>query len=317
MGDIRAQSARAALMVRPAGFGFNAETAGTNAFQTRPEEVTDSELQERAVREFDAMAEAMRKADVEVIVVEDLTDPKTPDAIFPNNWISFHDDGTVVVYPMFAPVRRLERRMDIVETLGISHGFEVSRVVDMSHHEKEERFLEGTGSIVFDFTNGVVYANISPRTHPDLLEELAATFGYELVTFSATDAAGMDVYHTNVLMSIGERFAVICADAIDDVAERKAVLDRLGTTGRELVLIDRDQMTHFAGNVIEVENRHGEKVLVMSTEAHDAFRPEQLETLGRYARIVHSPIPTVETVEGGSARCMIAGIHLPRKPVLD
>ena len=317
MGNTRAQSAPAALMVRPAGFGFNAETAGTNAFQTQPEDVTDSELQALAVAEFDALASEMRKADVEVIVVEDLPDPKTPDAIFPNNWVSFHDDGTVVVYPMYAPVRRLERRMDILDSLSTGHGFEVSRVVDMSHYEDEDRFLEGTGSIVFDFREGVVYANISPRTHPDLLKELAVTFGYELVTFGATDAAGMDVYHTNVLMSIGEGFAVICADAIDAATERQAVLDRLGASGRELVLIDRDQMAHFAGNVIEVENRHGDKVLVMSTEAHDAFRSDQLETLGRYATIVHSPIPTVETVEGGSARCMIAGVHLPRKPVLD
>ena len=311
------QTAGAIMMIRPAGFGFNEETAETNVFQTRDENASDDELQELAVTEFDALVEELRAANVDVIVVEDTPEPRTPDAIFPNNWISLHQDGTVVVYPMYAPVRRLERRPDIVDTLQTTYGFEVSRVVDLTHHENQGKFLEGTGSLVFDYPGRCAYANISPRTDPDMLRELTDLLGHALVTFRATDAQGRDVYHTNVVMSIGEGFVVICADAIDDASEREAVLGRLKGTGRDLVLIDRDQMGHFAANVLEVKNSDGEKVLVMSSQALESFRSDQLENLRKHARIVASPIPTVERVEGGSARCMIADVHLPRREVLD
>ena len=311
------QTAGAIMMVRPTGFGFNEETAETNVFQTRDENASDDELQELAVAEFDALVGELQAANVDVIVVEDTLEPRTPDAIFPNNWISLHQDGTVVVYPMYAPVRRLERRSDIVDTLQTTYGFEVSRVLDLTHHENEGKFLEGTGSIVFDYPGRCAYANISARTDADVLRELTDLFGYDLITFRATDAQGRDVYHTNVVMSIGEGFVVICADAIDDASEREAALGRLRRSGRDLVLIDRDQMCHFAGNVLEVENRDGEKVLVMSSQALESFRPGQLETLRKHARIVASPIPTIERIEGGSARCMIASVHLPRRVVLD
>ncbi len=311
------QTPGAILMVRPAGFGFNEETAETNVFQTRDESATDDELQELAVAEFDALVEELRAANVDVIVFEDTPEPRTPDAIFPNNWISLHQEGTVVVYPMYAPVRRLERRTDIVDTLQTTYGFEVSRVVDLTHHENQGKFLEGTGSLVFDHPGRCAYANLSPRTDADVLRQLTDLLGYDLVTFRATDGAGTDVYHTNVVMSIGERFVIICAAAIDDDSEREAVLGRLRRSGRDLVLIDRDQMGHFAGNVLEVENRDGEKVLVMSGQAMESFRPEQLENLRKHTRIVASPIPTIERIEGGSARCMIAGVHLQRHEVLD
>ena len=311
------QTPGAILMVRPAGFGFNEETAETNVFQTRDESATDDELQELAVAEFDALVEELRAANVDVIVFEDTPEPRTPDAIFPNNWISLHQEGTVVVYPMYAPVRRLECRTDIVDTLQTTYGFEVSRVVDLTHHENQGKFLEGTGSLVFDHPGRCAYANLSPRTDADVLRQLTDLLGYDLVTFRATDGAGTDVYHTNVVMSIGERFVIICAAAIDDDSEREAVLGRLRRSGRDLVLIDRDQMGHFAGNVLEVENRDGEKVLVMSGQAMESFRPEQLENLRKHTRIVASPIPTIERIEGGSARCMIAGVHLQRHEVLD
>ncbi len=311
------QTASAVLMVRPAGFGFNEETAGTNVFQTRDPDATDEELQDRAVREFDGLVIELRRAGVEVIVIEDTPEPRTPDAIFPNNWISFHEDGRVIVYPMFASIRRLERRVDIIETLETTYGFEVSRIIDLSHHEKAGRFLEGTGSLIFDYPNRCSYANLSPRTDGEVLGELALLLGHDLVTFHATDAEGTDVYHTNVVMSIGERFVVICADAIDDPAERTAVLERLRSTSREIVLIDRDQMGHFAGNVLEVENREKEKVLVMSSQAHESLDTAQIGALEKYARIVSAPIPTIERVEGGSARCMLAGVHLPRRQPLD
>ena len=311
------QTPSAVLMVRPAGFGFNEETAGTNVFQTRDPDATDDQLQVLAEQEFDGLVTVLRDADVDVIVIQDTPEPRTPDAVFPNNWVSFHEDGKVILYPMFAPVRRAERRRDVIETLETTYGFEVSQVVDLTPHEEKGKFLEGTGSLIFDYPNRCSYANLSPRTDRDVRGELTGLLGHDLVTFHATDAQGIDVYHTNVVMSIGEKFVVISADAIDDPTERTAVLDRLRSTGRELVLIDRDQMGHFAGNVLEVENREGTKVLVMSSQARASLDASQINALGKHARIVSAPIPTIERVEGGSARCMLAGVHLPRRRVLD
>jgi len=311
------QTPSAVLMVRPAGFGFNEETAGTNVFQTRDPDATADQLQERAVSEFDGLVFELRATGVDVIVIQDTPEPRTPDAVFPNNWISFHEDGKVIVYPMFAPVRRLERRTDVIESLKTTYGFEVSHVVDLTVHEQSGKYLEGTGSLIFDYPHRCSYANLSPRTDPDVLGELTSLLGHELVTFRATDAQGIDVYHTNVVMSIGEAFVVICADAIDDTTERSVVLERLESTGRDLVLIDRNQMGHFAGNVLEVENREGAKVLVMSSQARESLETGQVSSLEKHARIVSSPIPTIERVEGGSARCMLAGVHLPRRQILD
>ena len=299
-------------MIRPASFGFNEETAGTNVFQRRIEGVSRDELQERAVSEFDALVDEIRRAGVEVIVVEDLPEPQTPDAVFPNNWISFHEDGTVILYPMYASSRRLERRSDVLEILKTDHGFRVTRVVDLTHHEQQERFLEGTGSIVFDHVERCGYANLSARTNPEILQEVTRMLGYDRVLFNASNEAGNAVYHTNVVMSIGRGFVVIAAEAIRDIVERKTVLENLGATGRRMVLIDCEQMERFAGNVLEVETGEGDNVLVMSAVAYDAFLPDQIETLEECARIVTAPIATIETVGGGSVRCMIAEVRLPR-----
>lgn len=308
------QTASAILMVRPAGFGFNEETAGTNAFQTKDRNTSDEALQTCALKEFDGLVKALRSADVEVILFDDTPEPKKPDAIFPNNWISLHEDGTVFLYPMLAPLRRLERRIDIVESLKKLHKYDVSRVVDLSDYETQGKFLEGTGSIVFDYQFRHAYANISPRTDPLVLREVTGHLGYDLVAFSATDAQGIDIYHTNVVMSIGSYFAVICAEAIDDAHQRDTVLSLLGNTGRHLILVDRLQMVHFTSNILEVKSRAGESVVVMSDRSLKSFRPEQLEILQVHSKIVSSPIPTIERIEGGSARCMMAAIYLPRKP---
>jgi hypothetical protein len=301
------------LMIRPAAFGYNEDTAATNQFQTRPEDTTAETLQEKALAEFDALVEAIHNSGVEVIVIEDPPEPASPDALFPNNWISFHADGTVVLYPMCAPSRRLERRVDLIPILQDRHGFRASRVVDLSHHEEEGRFLEGTGSIVFDHPNHCAYANLSARTHPELVAELAELLGYEAVVFHAADGEGNEVYHTNVVMSIGTDFAVVAAEAISDSRERAALMARLEESGRRLIRIDLDQMGRFAGNVLEVKNRDGRSVLVMSTSARAAFEPDQLSILGISAAIVDSPLPTIETVGGGSARCMLAEVFLPHR----
>ena len=299
----------AVVMLRPAAFGFNPETAETNAFQKQNDVLSRREIRIRARREFDIMAERLQAAGVNIIVVEDTESPITPDAVFPNNWISFHHDGTVVLYPMSSSSRRLERRADIIDRVAAC-GYRVTRVLDLSHHEKEGGFLEGTGSVVFDHAERCAYANISPRTNPDILKELCAELGYSRITFRAVDKSGKDIYHTNVMMSIGDGFAVVCADSIPDSVERRLVTESLEAAGREIVTIDLEQLGHFAGNVLQLRARTG-SVVSMSTAACLAFTPWQRTLIGKYGRIVESPLPLIEGIEGGSARCMLAGVHLP------
>jgi hypothetical protein len=306
----RNQLPSAVVMVRPAAFGFNPETAATNAFQKENTELSRKEIQYRARKEFDLMVHRLTDAGITVHVIEDTETPITPDAVFPNNWISFHHDGSVVLYPMYAPSRRLERRRDLIDRLG-AEGYQISRVIDLSPHENEGRYLEGTGSIVFDHTEGCAYANISPRTHPDVFGELCALLGYSRITFRAVDGRGQSIYHTNVMMSLGSAFAIVCADSISDPVGRKLVLESLQMSGREIVTIGFDQLDRFAGNVLHVQSGEG-SVLVMSTQACLAFTRSQRRTLEKYARIMETPIPLIEAVEGGSARCMLAGVHLPR-----
>ena len=300
----------AVVMVRPAGFGFNPETAATNGFQRENTELSQREIRLRARREFDLMAYRLTAAGVDVCVVEDTEEPVTPDAVFPNNWISFHDDGTAVLYPMASRSRRLERRRDIIDRLTAS-GYRVSRVIDLSHHETEGRYLEGTGSIVFDHVNRYAYANLSLRTNAAVLTELCHQIGYSSITFRAVDGRGQAMYHTNVMMSIGDRFAVVCSESIPAPVERKLVIESLAASGREIVDIDFSQLDHFAGNVLQVRTRSGGSVVAMSTQACLAFTPKQRAVMEKYGKIVESPIPLIEGIEGGSARCMLAGVHLP------
>jgi hypothetical protein len=302
----------AVVMVRPASFGFNPDTAPSFLFQR---EITDSnrkEIERRARMEFDLLAGRLREAGVEVIIFEDKEELNTPDAVFPNNWVSFHHDGTVVLYPMLAPSRRPERRRDIIEKLQTG-GFRVSRLLDLTHHENEGRFLEGTGSVVFDHTDHIAYANISPRTESSVLNELCSALGCEPVTFHATYENGDPIFHTDMVMSLGDRFAVFCSESIADPGERKRVFESLKSSGREIISIDRKQVEQFTGNVLQLQTREGRKVLAISTAACLSLRSDQRDAIQKFAQLVESPLPVFEGIGRGSTRCMMADVHLPRK----
>jgi hypothetical protein len=302
----------AVVMVRPTSFGFNPDTAPSLVFQREITDTSRREIERRARVEFDILAARLREAGADVIIVEDKEDLKTPDAVFPNNWVSFHHDGTVVLYPMLAPSRRPERRRDIIDKLEES-GFRVSRVIDLTHHEDDGRFLEGTGSVVFDHADHVAYANISARTNQDVLNELCSALGYKAVTFRAVQENGSAILHTDVTMSIGDRFAIFCPDSIPDTGERKIVLDSLKSSGREIVTIGLKQLEQFAGNVLQLQTRDGRSALAISTSACLALRSEQRDALQKFTRIVESPLPLFEGIGRGSARCMMADVHLPRR----
>jgi len=305
------QTTRYVFMVRPQAFGPNEQTAASNAFQRAPDRPL-AELRGRAQREFEAMVDALRRAGVEVIVFDDADEPVTPDAVFPNNWASFHADGRVFLYPMEAVDRRAERRLDIVEALSTEHGFHVSEIVDLSSLEVDGLFLEGTGSMVLDRVGHVAYAALSSRTHMDALAEFAQRADYEITAFEANDSSGVRIYHTNVMMCLGERFAIICADAIDGAEKRAAVLERLGKTGRNIVEISMQQMEHFAGNVLELDDGAGGAVVAVSRTAHDSLTDDQRERISRCGRMLPIDVGTIEQVGGGGVRCMLAEIFLPR-----
>lgn len=298
------------LMIRPAGFESNPLTAASNRFQTRSA-APPEEQHALALREFDALVAALRDAGVEVIVIDDTREPHTPDAIFPNNWISTHADGRVVLYPMEAENRRTERRRDVVDHLTDTCGRQVSEIVDLSGHEAEGRYLEGTGSMVLDRVNRVAYACISTRTHLDPLGDFAQRMDYEVVAFDAEDSNGAAIYHTNVMMSIGDRLAIICAEAIPRSEQRAAVLARLRETGHAIVQLSYAQLHAFAGNMLQLRNAEGERVLAMSQQAYDSLTKEQIDVLADDARIVTAAIDTIESSAGGSVRCMLAEVHLP------
>jgi hypothetical protein len=303
-------------MVRPASFGFNPQTAASNAFQHSPgtagEAAPDLAMQQQVLQEFDALAEALALAGVEVLIAADTPDPVKPDAIFPNNWVSFHHDGTVALYPMLAPNRRLERREEILELVVRTGGFHVARTVDLSHREADGKFFEGTGSVVLDRTHRVAYACVSPRTDLDVLGEFAQLLDYELMSFDAVDAAGRAVYHTNVLIAIGGGCAVLCGAAIADSAQRAAVFSKLRATGHEVVDISLAQMSAFAGNVLELAPSKG-KMLALSTTALGSLEPAQRRALEAHAGLVAVAIPTIERLGGGGVRCMLAEVHLPKR----
>ena len=304
-----AQAASAVLMVRPASFGFNPETRESNRFQ-REDGAVGAAARVSAQREFDGVVTALREAGVTVVTVDDEALPCCPDAVFPNNWVSLHADGTVVLYPMLARSRRAERRYEHLHALERATGRRVVRVLDLTHHELAGRFLEGTGSVVFDHPARVAYAALSPRTHREPLEELCAELGYRACVFGAADADGVAIYHTNVMLTIGSEFAVVASVAIDR-AQHEKVLRELRHGGRELVEIDARQMASFAGNVLELRAADGARVLAMSAAAAQAFGPG-LDALRRHVdRVVTAPIPTIETLGGGSVRCMLAEVFLP------
>lgn len=293
-------------MIRPVNFGFNEQTAGSNAFQIRNGQ---QQVQDKALKEFDNLVQVLQENGVEVIVIDDTPEPHTPDSIFPNNWVSFHQDGNIFLYPMMAENRRLERREDII--MQLEDEFAIRHIIDLSRFEHEGKFLEGTGSMVLDRENKIAYACISPRTDKEVLDLFCSQSGYTAVLFHAVDQNGMDIYHTNVLMCIGSSFAVICLDSIKDETEKQNVLSSFESTQKQVVTISFDQMNHFAGNMLEVHNQSGESLLVMSKSAWDSLTYEQKAILSSFSKPVYANISTIENNGGGSARCMIAEVHLP------
>lgn len=296
-------------MIRPSRFESNPLTAESNRFQGKSG-ASPEEQQAAAVREFDGLAETLRSAGIDVVVVEDTPDPHTPDSIFPNNWISMHADGRVVLYPMEAENRRTERRADIVEHLSDDLGLLITEVVDLTAHEEAGHYLEGTGSMVLDRANRVAYACLSSRTHFDALGDFAQRMDYEVVAFDAIDSEGVPIYHTNVLMNVGEKLAVICDEAIPREEQREAVLERLRETGHEVISLSYEQLNAFAGNMLELRNNDGDRVTAMSKQALDSLSESQLAVFRSNGRIVSVPIDNIEKSAGGSVRCMLAEVHL-------
>jgi len=294
------------LMIRPVNFGYNAETAVNNAFQVAG---MDAEAQKKALREFDDFVSVLRSNGVDVTVVQDTPEPHTPDSIFPNNWISFHNDGTVIFYPMYAANRRLERKQHVIDTVRTL--FEIKSQIDLSSYESKNIFLEGTGSMVLDRDNKIAYACLSPRTDKKVLEDFCKQTGFKPVSFRAVDSKGREIYHTNVMMCVADRYVVICLESIDDKTERENVTTAITGSGKEIIEINFDQMNHFAGNMLQVENVSGQKLLVMSSQAFRSLTKQQVDKLSSYNNIIHSPLVTIETNGGGSARCMMAEVHLP------
>lgn len=312
MTAAESQLASCVLMIRPAGFESNPLTAGSNRFQGRTS-ATPAEQHKAALNEFDSLVGKLRDHEVEVIVIDDTAEPHTPDSIFPNNWVSFHADGRVVLYPMEAPNRRTERRIDIVERIDREHNFHVSEVIDLSQHEANEHYLEGTGSMVLDRANRVVYACLSSRTRLDVLCDFAQRMAYDVVAFDAVDRDGVPIYHTNVLMNIGERIAVICDEAIARSEQRQAVLQRLNETGHEIIALNYDQLHAFAGNMLELRSVAGKRLIAMSQQALDSLDDEQSAKLRANGGILSVSIDNIESSAGGSVRCMLAEVHLPHR----
>lgn len=313
----RQQCASAVLMIRPARFDYNPQTAATNSMQRRlpPAAAGAPSANERARREFQELVRALESEGLSLCVVDDTPDPPKPDAVFPNNWVSFHADGTVVLYPMHAENRRAERRREVIDAVQEHCGFRMTRLLDLTPHEQHGRCLEGTGSLVLDRANRVAYASLSPRTHPAVVEEWARALGYEPVMFQALDRQGAPIYHTNVLLFIGERAVVVGAPAIVP-ADRERVLARLAASGREIIQIDHVGIEQFAGNMLELaswDEALGDcRVLVMSASARRALSPDAYARLSACTdTILPVPVPTIETLSGGSVRCMLAEIFLP------
>lgn len=301
------------MMIRPVAFHMNKQTAVNNYYQKSQEGVSQDELQKEAVDQFDVFVEKLREAGVTVTVFDDTSDPATPDSIFPNNWISFHSDGTVRLFPMFAENRRSERREDILDAL--DEQFTIEDVVSFTDWESKGAYLEGTGSLLLDRQNMIAYAAISNRTMLEPLNDFCEESGYESVTFHANqsvDGKRLPIYHTNVMMCLGEQFAVVCLDSIDDETEKETLTDSLQKTGKEIVDISEEQKEQFAGNMLQVKGKDNQRLVVMSSAAFHSLNKDQIDRISKHGEILHSDIHTIEKLGGGSARCMMAEVFLPR-----
>ena len=298
------------MMVRPANFGFNTETAESNAFQVNDTQLNSTQIKALAVKEFDEFVNRLRKVGIHVIVVEDSHEPAKTDAVFPNNWISFHEDGTIITYPMLSEVRRLERRPQIINQVGETH--QINRQIAYEEYENQARFLEGTGSLILDRPNKIAYACRSERTNKMVLEQFCEEMGYTAVLFDAVDGMQMPIYHTNVMMAVGKDFVVICMGSIPSPTDRTQLLNTFSMTGKTVIEITLVQMMHFAGNMLQVQGKEKD-YLVMSEQAYQSLNEPQIEQIKSHTNILYSPLKTIETYGGGSARCMMAEVFLPIK----
>lgn len=309
MSIVRKQATNRVIMVRPALFGYNAETATNNSFQKEtgvPEAVAKS-----AKREFDAYVNLLRNNGVDVWVIQDTKKPHTPDSIFPNNWFSTHVTGELILYPMYAQNRQQERKLHILATVGDLDG--VSKIINLSGYEKEKCFLEGTGSMVLDRVNKIAYCCTSERTNQKVLDDFCTELDYKGLVFTATDAFDKSIYHTNVMMCVATKYAVICLECIKDSTERDMVVESLKQTNHKIIDISLEQVEHFAGNMLEVEDENGNSILVMSAEAKRSLNPQQIAEIEAYSKIVAPELETIEKNGGGSARCMLAENFLPQE----
>ena len=308
------QATNIILMVRPASFRLNEQTAVNNYYQTTDAQLQNRDVNKLAQEEFDTMVEKLKAAGVQVVIFHDDGSKDTPDSVFPNNWISFHENGDIALYPMFAENRRRERREEVVKQLEET-GFKIENIVDYTEAEDENLFLEGTGSLVLDRINRKAYCALSPRADEELLIEFCEDFEYTPVIFTAYQTVEnnrLPIYHTNVMMCIAKDFAVICLDCIDDKKERKNVVEHLKEDGKEIITITEEQVNHFAGNMLEVQDTNGNSITVMSQSAYDSLTPQQRASIEKYSKIVSSSLTTIETLGGGSARCMMAEVFLPK-----
>jgi hypothetical protein len=295
-------------MIRPVHFGYNAETAVNNKFQVAG---NDESAQAKALEEFDVFVEKLRGNSIDVTVINDTPEPHTPDSIFPNNWISFHDNGSIVLYPMYAVNRRAERKQHVLDAIGDK--FNILSKIDLTGYEQSNVFLEGTGSMVLDRDHKIAYACISQRTDVKALGDWCTQFGYTSCSFTATDANGDAIYHTNVMMCVADKYVVICLDSIADNSECETVINTITKTGKEIITISPEQMNRFAGNMLQLQNAKGEKILVMSQQAYDALSYQQISRLEKYNRILSADLDSIEINGGGSARCMIAEVFLDKR----
>ncbi|MEH6306523.1 arginine deiminase-related protein [Olivibacter sp. CPCC 100613] len=296
------------MMIKPVNFKYNEETAVNNRFQ---QATKDIDVQKLALIQFDKMLALLENNNVNVQVFEDTLETYTPDSIFPNNWISFHEDGSIVLYPMFSKNRRKERRQDIIDIL--SNKYELKNTVDLTYFEQKDLFLEGTGSMILDRQNRVTYMCTSARSSTKILYEFCKNLGYNPLYFKAQDRKGFPIYHTNVMMCMGDNFTVICGEAIKSVSEKDRLIKNLRRHGKEIINISFDQMEHFAGNMLQIKNKYDQPLLVMSEQAYLSLNKKQLKCLEKHAQLLYSPLDVIEKNGGGSARCMIAEIFLPLK----
>ncbi len=297
------------FMVRPHRFGYNPQTAVNNVFQQ--EGADQDEVNQQALKEFDGFVEALRSYGIDVTVFQDDGKAETPDSIFPNNWISMHRDGMVALYPMFAENRRRERRPQIINAL--RKNFTINKIMDFTHYEKEGKFLEGTGSVVIDRNHNLAFACLSERTNMEILQDYERKTGYKVIPFHAVDQNGRPIYHTNVMMCLGQRYVVICMDSIHNQVERNMLIEVFDASNKKMIPITYKQMNRYAGNMMQLKNNKDEPVLVMSTQAYNSLTPEQVATLESFNPILHFPLDTIEANGGGSARCMLAEIFLPER----